>query len=135
MSAARPTCYDDTIDSRDVIAAIEHLAQLREPGPVDLGSEDNAAAQEDLFDELRALEALAEQGERSFDDWRYGATLIRDSYFQEYAQDLAHDIGSVPDGVAWPMTCIDWEQAARELRMDYTPITFGGVTYWTSSST
>ena len=23
----------------------------------------------------------------------------------------------IPDGLAWPLTCIDWEQAWRELRI------------------
>lgn len=25
---------------------------------------------------------------------------------------------------------VDWERAARELQMDYTPVEFDGVTYW-----
>lgn len=122
--------YDDVIDSRDVIARIEHLQQLRQPGPVDLGDDDNGADQDDLFEELAQLEKLAEQCDGYADDWQYGVTLIRDSYFETYAQELAEDIGAINADATWPNNCIDWEQAARELQMDYTSVDFDGVAYW-----
>jgi hypothetical protein len=28
------------------------------------------------------------------------------------------------------MRCIDWNEAASELQMDYTAVEFDGVTYW-----
>lgn len=68
---------------------------------------------------------------RSVSDYWYPVTLIRDSYFEQYARDLAEDIGAIPDDAQWPCTCIDWEQAARELQQDYTTIDFDGVDYWT----
>lgn len=64
------------------------------------------------------------------EDWLYGAQLIRDSYFTEYAQELADDIGAINSDAGWPNSCIDWDQAARELKQDYTSIAFDGVTYW-----
>lgn len=121
---------DDLIDSRDVIARIEHLEQLEKPGPVDLGADDNEQPQDDLFAELRELRKLAEQCEGYADDWEYGEILIRDSYFEEYAQDLAEDIGAINPCATWPNNCIDWDQAAHELQMDYKSVSFGGVTYW-----
>lgn len=81
-------------------------------------------------EELTALKALADEAERYADDWRYGVTLIRDSYFEEYAEELAEDIGAIPADAAWPCTCIDWAQAARELKQDYTEVYFDGVSYW-----
>lgn len=110
---------DDIIDSRDVIARIEELR--------DMAEDDSADADERL--ELIALEKLASEGE-SLSDWEHGEALIRDSYFKSYAQELADDIGAVPDNAQWPCTCIDWDQAARELQMDYTSVEFDGVTYW-----
>lgn len=115
---------DDIIDSRDVIARIEELEALgdecEETGePMD---EDDAA-------ELAALRDFAEEAS-AVSDWQYGEQFIRDSYFEEYAQQLADDIGAIPDDAAWPLTCIDWERAARELRMDYTSYELAGVTYW-----
>jgi hypothetical protein len=83
-------------------------------------------------DELKILKELAEEGEDS-PDWSYGETLIRDSYFEEYAQQLAEDCGMVQSGVGWPNSCIDWAQAARELQMDYTQVEFDNVTYWIHS--
>lgn len=56
--------------------------------------------------------------------------MIRESYFKEYAMELAEDIGAIPRDAAWPATCIDWEQAASELQMDYTGADFDGVTYY-----
>lgn len=119
-----PTTIDNTadvIDSRDIIARIEELrAQLEADGS--LSDEDTA--------ELLTLDALAKQGEDYAPDWKYGETLIRDSYFKAYAQELAEEIGAISPSATWPNTCIDWDQAARELRMDYAAVEFGPVTYW-----
>lgn len=87
----------------------------------------------ELASVLVPLRKLASQGECSTGDWQHGATLIRDSYFEDYARELADDIGAVPTERTWPMTCIDWEQAARELQMDYTSVDFDGVDYWVRS--
>lgn len=43
-----------------IIERINHLRQLRQPGPVDLGPEDNGTDQDQLFAELSELERLAE---------------------------------------------------------------------------
>ena len=109
----------DIIDSRDVIARIEELKSLL----------DGCMEKEDIY-ELVALCALRNEAEGYAPDWEYGETLIRDSYFKTYAQELAKDIGAINSDAGWPNTCIDWEQAARELRMDYTAVDFDGVTYW-----
>jgi hypothetical protein len=127
---------DNTIDSRDVIARIEELtdeiadAQADIDNPDTEVSESAAADIEELRSELRALEALQSEAEGYAADWQHGETLIRDSYFKTYAQELADDIGAVPRDLSWPATCIDWDQAARELQMDYTSVDFDGVTYW-----
>lgn len=36
----------------------------------------------------------------------------------DYAADLADQIGAVPDDASWPLSCIDWERAWRELTYD-----------------
>jgi hypothetical protein len=38
---------------------------------------------------------------------------------EEFAEQLAEDLGYINNDVSWPYTCIDWEQAARELMYDY----------------
>jgi len=129
------TNNDDIIDTRDLIAAIDALAADIEEA--DIGETDEnpdaweawkRSHQADV-EQLAALRKFAAECE-DFDDYSYGVILIRDSYFQTYAMDLADDIGAIPADVSWPLTCIDWAQAARELQMDYTPVTFDGVTYW-----
>ena len=108
--------HDDVIDSRDVIARIEELKELEEP------DEEEKA-------ELATLEALAEEASGYAADWTYGETLIRESYFEEYAMELADYMGSVPKDYPWPVRHIDWKAAADELKQDYTAVDFGGVEY------
>jgi hypothetical protein len=125
---------EDIIDSRDIIARIEYLASISEDcghDPLDDGGIHACELWED-HDELAALKALAEEASEYAADWQYGEALIRDSYFQEYAEELAEDCGMIQSDLAgrWPYTCIDWEQAARELQRDYTSVDFDGVTYW-----
>jgi len=115
METKEITNFENVIDSRDVIARIEELEEETE----DI----------ELVEELQHLKALAEEASDS-KDWEYGETLIRDSYFEEYAQELAEDIGAIPQDLKWPFTCIDWEEAASELQIDYISVDFGGVTYW-----
>lgn len=115
---------DDVIDSREIIARIAELENL-------VPQEDiNNLVKSDDATELVALREFAKEMSGYCTDWKYGVTLVRDSYFQAYAQELADDIGAIPENVAWPCTCIDWDQAARELQMDYTSGEFDGVTYW-----
>lgn len=108
---------DDIIDSRSVI---ERITVLDDGAP---------GLTEEEHNELNVLKALADES-KYVDDWEYGVTLVRSSYFEDYAMEFAEDIGAIPSDASWPCTCIDWEQAARELRMDYTPVDFDGVTYW-----
>lgn len=128
------TNSDDVIDVRDVIARVEHLEQLRQPGPVDLG-DDNDTDQDTLFAELATLESLLDElrGNGGDEQWRgdwYPVTLIRDSYFTEYAQELAEDIGAISSEHSWPLNCIDWKQAADELLVDYAAVMFDGIEYY-----
>lgn len=74
--------------------------------------------------------SFCEEAEGYASDWRYGAQLIRDSYFRKYAEQLADEIGAVDKNNSWPNTCIDWEQAAEELQTDYSAVEWDGVTYW-----
>lgn len=117
------TNQDDLIDLRDVLTRVEELQRML------------TGLTDELVDEYDALTAILAAckgcgGDEQYEgDW-YPVTLVRDSYFEAYAQQLAEDIGAVGEEVHWPYTCIDWEWAARELRMDYTSVEFDGVTYW-----
>ena len=145
----------DFIDSRDIIERIEELQDFPDTCPhcgeglptfedfMEFDSydsvnftcpdcENSLEFDEDEKTELDALIELQEQCENC-PDWEYGATLIRDSYFTEYAQDLAEDIGAIDRDSNWPATHIDWDAAADELKTDYTCVDFDGVEYWIRS--
>lgn len=150
----------DVIDSRDIIERIEELESERENLSLvledaeeklngliedkDSPEDDFETAKEDVktakaalkdFDEsedgreLKTLQNVAEQCE-GYGDWSYGEALIRESYFEDYARELAEDIGAINRDAQWPNNCIDWEQAARELKVDYTEIDFDGISYY-----
>jgi antirestriction protein len=50
--------------------------------------------------------------------------------FTDYAQELAGDIGAIDRDAKWPVYCIDWERAARELKMNYASVLVNGTTYY-----
>lgn len=136
----------DLIDSRDIIERIEELQDERQPladalEEAEAGDDEaaTATAQAALQEwdtteegqELRALLALQDEAEGYCADWRHGETLIRDSYFPDYARDLAEDLhGNKVRNAEWPFSHIDWEAAAEALQVDYTAVEFDGVTYW-----
>ena len=133
---------DDIIDVRDIIARVEELREERDDlqTALDGGSQEDVNAlaewETDNAEELAELESLLDDlngmgGDEQWEgDW-YPVTLIRGSYFQDYAQELAEECGMIDTNAKWPMTCIDWEQAARELKYDYSSVEVNGVTYWT----
>lgn len=150
---------EDCLDSRDIIARIDWLAPERDKlqekidevlevlgeakakvdrrsrkmiDPLEAAIEAAQLALETYYEtdegqELKALEALQEQCQ--YGDWTHGAQLIHDRYFTKYAQELADDLSDCKDN-QWPYTCIDWEQAADELKQDYTQVDFDGEVYW-----
>lgn len=109
--------YDDWDQNRDDDGMIEALKQ-------------SVVSLQDWsdWDEYKQWKEFCEEGE-SLSEWTYGETLILDDYFQAYAQQLADDIGATREE-GWPNNCIDWEQAADQLKRDYTAIEIDGTTYW-----
>lgn len=39
---------------------------------------------------------------------------------EDFAYETAQSLGSIDKNASWPMNCIDWEQAAKELMYDYS---------------
>lgn len=112
----------DLVDVRDIIARFEEL---------------DADDERDLDDDQEHVElgSLLEElsGNGGDEQWRgdwYPVTLIRETYFTEYAQDLAEDCFEYTNDNSWPYSHIDWEAAAADLQQDYTSIEYAGVTYW-----
>lgn len=141
---------NDLIDSRDIDERIDELRASLDGTP--FGGEDYDAAtlkrvheetpeewrtvadwDDDDVRELVELLEFKEAAEPCTSEWKYGATFIRDSYFREYAEQLAEDIGAINSDAGWPNNCIDWEQAANDLLADYSTFTVGGCTYHTGA--
>lgn len=56
------------------------------------------------------------------EDWKEEAEESYQGYYssdEDFAQNLAEEIGAVNENATWPNDCIDWEHAARELMYDY----------------
>lgn len=123
----------DRLDSRDLCDELAALEGTLPDGvttetpwrdlPADVDTDDLQRIRDirALFDEITGY-----AGDRPED----GIFLIREDAWEDYARELAEDCGMIPDGLNWPLTCIDWEQAARELAMDYTTVTFDGADWY-----
>jgi hypothetical protein len=113
----------DIIDTRDLIEELRTLVG---------GDEDNhdAEAVAALDDEDRArIQEIADVLDAIGGEASYGVALIPEDDFEDYAQQLAEEIGAIDPNANWPLSCIDWSQAAHELRQDYTSVAFDGVDY------
>lgn len=122
------------IDVRDIIARVEELEKDRDGYDADAldAWRENYPGDEE---ELEALTAILEdlKGNGGDEQWRgdwYPVTLIRDTYWTEYAQEMAEDTGAITKDARWPNNHIDWEAAANELQMDYTSTEIEGTDYW-----
>jgi hypothetical protein len=120
----------DVFDLRDVIARYEELEAL--------GATASRAGEDDEQDgdaEILQLQTLLDdlKGNGGDEQWKgewYPVGLIRDSYFEDHARELAEDCGMIQDDAKWPCNCIDWEEAARQLKQDYSSVDFAGTEYW-----
>lgn len=114
---------DDTLDSRDIQAQIDELEPLVEDEP----DEDDLYAW-DLKEELEALQAFKDEVNSS--QWDEGILFINEYFFEDYARELAEDIGAIDRNAMWPANCINWAQAADALLIDYTSVELDGITYY-----
>jgi len=156
MGRTRFNLGDNIIDSRDVIKRIEELesdlADLKQA--VDdakenveswKGYEEFADELEDAKTEIKEAEAALEEWDdkdeyealkqlenefSGYGDWDHGETLILDSHFEDYARELAEETCDMKNSNQWPFSCIDWEEAANELKGDYVSADADGYTYW-----
>lgn len=160
MPDSEPAEFDDFDDAKEYIAdEIDRAAEHLEDGAYQLEDEALTEKAETLREDANKIRNLdegdfgatlgnyhyfitqdstmgldhdeeeeLEQLEEVFDELPKDESLIHDSYFKTYAMELADDIGFETNG--WPATCIDWEQAANELQMDYTSYEIGDETYW-----
>lgn len=122
---------EDVIDVRDIIERIEELESSKDDHEAepDGGHWSDEEAQElqtltDLMDDLKGYGG----DEQWRGDW-YPVTLIRESYFTDYTQEMLEDCGTIPrDLPSW--LHIDWEATAREVMIDYSTVEINGVSYF-----
>lgn len=134
---------EDILDSRDIFARIEELEAEKESmlegvPASEYGNPDNekwiAWEDSDEYNELKNLSDFMEEwkGNGGDEQWRgdwYPVTIIRDSYWVEYVEELLQDIGDLPKEIPHYIV-IDWERTADNIQQDYTSAEFDGVTYW-----
>lgn len=72
---------------------------------------------EDLTDACRAyLDAMNVDDLSDFEE-SYSGKFNND---EDFAQDMAENIGAIDMDAKWPNNCIDWEKASSQLMQDYT---------------
>lgn len=113
---------EDILDVRDLIKRFEELDEIDERDEDDAEEHTKLAA---LLDDLKGYGG----DEQWRGDW-YPITLIADTYFETYAEELADDIGAINKDAAWPCNHIDWAAAAEALQQDYSTVEYDGATYW-----
>jgi antirestriction protein len=129
--------YDDVIDVRDIIERLEELEALLDEY---LAKHDYscigdwAEISPEEHKELSMLVALMEEmaGYGGDEQWRgdwYPLTLIRESHFTDYVQEMLEDCGEIPKDLPHYIH-IDWQATARDVQVDYTPIDVDGATYF-----
>ena len=131
-------------DSRELLEELRDL--LGDPyydysnDPADAHSEEGyedlaeAWAELDEEDQRRvqaireALDALPRATEDGRNSW--GCVMVPEDEFEDYARQVAEEIGAINSDESWPCSHIDWEAAADALKADYATVEFDGVTYY-----
>jgi hypothetical protein len=104
----------DVMDSRDIESRIDELDAERGALVDDLADNPTGEAKQALIDwdsseeaeELASLKAFRDELADYCPDWTHGTTLIRDSCWVEYVEEMLADIGDIPrdlpgDGVTY----------------------------------
>lgn len=108
---------EDYIDSRTIIEKYDELKSEIE--------DDEREPTEDEGEFMDAVDDLSNE----VSEWDFGAQMIREDCFEDYARQFAEDIGAINGKEAWPLTYIDWEAAASALQQDYGSVSFLGHDY------
>lgn len=103
--------HNDIIDSRDIIDALEELNCIVEDE--DATQSERNEAQENYDEIYKEFEPFM-----NYADWEHGETLIAETYFIEYTEELLKNCGCVLNGIPW-YVAIDWEQTANNISVDY----------------
>lgn len=138
------TNTQDIIDSRDIIKRIEELEgffdtcqHCGEGQDIELAEKTNKCSDceqellEDLeIEELADLQDVFNQAE-GCGAFNHGESLIHESYFVEYCEELCCDIGDIPGDLPWYIASnIEWDGVANDIKADYMEINLGGASYF-----
>lgn len=116
---------NDVFDIRDVIARYEALDGIKDTEEFSEEEKAELAAISSFLDDVRG-----NGGDEQWNGAWYPVTFIRDSHFEDYAEELAQDIGAISKDLQWPLNYIDWPAAANALKQDYSTVDIDGTTYW-----
>lgn len=108
-----------SFDSSDVISRLNTLNNI-----------DAEDMNEYEREERDALAIIATEAENATAEWDDGAAFIPESQFEDYARELAYEIGAVDADTGWPTDYIDWPAAANALKEDYMAVDICGTTYY-----
>ena len=120
--------HDDTISSDDIIERIEELESELESELETLKDADPEAELDDGdAAELKNLKEIIEKMGSAAT--REHETLIRESYWEDYVEQLCEEIGDIPKDLP-AYIHIDWKWTAREIAMDYSTVELDGISYY-----
>lgn len=115
---------NDVLDLRDVL---ERIADLE----LQIGTDEEIDSDQDELADLNGfVQAIQENFSDSIESIAVNEpTIINGSYWVQYAQELAEDLGLIEDTLEWPACHIDWDAAAASLDMDYIRFDYKGAEY------
>ncbi len=119
----------DYIDFRDILARFEELEGIL--SDAHCAKEDVDEDDKEEYDQLQAIiEDLKGYGgdEQWRGDW-YPVSLIKDDYFEEFAQQDLEDCGMIPRDLP-SFIAIDWTETADNMKQDYSSVEIDGTTYY-----
>lgn len=148
-----------TLDTRDLYKRQNELEDLKgnletarqELAAFDPDRPDVAPDDEEWYERKAELEGAVELAEVYFgdeereelaeieeiagycSDFQHGEVMIPTRDFEEYAEELASEIGAIDHNASWPLSHIDWKAAAEELAQDYTEVEYQGTSYYVRS--
>jgi hypothetical protein len=126
-----PKRTDEVIYSEDVIHWLSEMETVYGPRPGEgidtVHVEDMSVEEQDLYGFL--CELRQEAGHVS--DWAYNVSIVRDSFFAEYAENEVEECGLLPSALPEIVARnINWQGVAEDMQEDYLQFEAGGVTWW-----
>lgn len=108
----------DGIEADKITVTITDFDEVPEKYANDKDVWDFAEAFAECEQDLEVFEAALECGVNPSDiDEAYQGSYDDN---EDFAQETAESLGAIDKNASWPMNCIDWEYAAKELMYDYS---------------